>query len=92
MLNGEERYCRNDVDSGSHISRTRVSYTMAQLQSQGADNRNNISSQIQNATILGTAVGAGAPTGGADPTAPGAYALREASAAGIKLGPSGLSG
>ncbi len=28
MVNGQERYCRNDMDTGSHISRTMTCYTM----------------------------------------------------------------
>jgi|SRR5665213_2230133 len=64
MMNGEAHYCRDDVDTGSHISHSRVCYTVAQLKAQDAENQNNISSQIQNANALGTAVGAGGPTNG----------------------------
>lgn len=64
MVNGQERYCRTDVDTGSHISRTTTCYTMAQLQAQSADLQNNISTQIQNSNQFGTAMGAGGPTGG----------------------------
>ncbi len=64
MVNGQERYCRNDVETGSHISRTRVCYTMAQLQSLDADNQANIQRSIDSSNALGTAVGAGAPSAG----------------------------
>jgi hypothetical protein len=60
MMNGEVYYCRNDVDSGSHLSRNRVCYTVAQMQTQDADNQNDISNQIQNAN----SAGAGRPTAG----------------------------
>ena len=64
MVNGQERYCRNDMDTGSHISRTTVCYTMAQLQSLDADNQDNIQRSIDSSNALGTAVGAGAPSAG----------------------------
>jgi hypothetical protein len=64
MVNGQANYCRNDVDTGSHISRSRVCYTLAQLKAQDAENQNSISNQLQNANTLGTAVGAGAPSNG----------------------------
>jgi hypothetical protein len=68
-MNGEDRYCRTDMDTGSHISRTTTCYTLAQLQSQATDVQNSISSQIQNSNQFGTAMGAGGPTG---PTGGGA--------------------
>jgi hypothetical protein len=64
MVNGEAHYCRNDVDTGSHISRSRVCYTLAQLKLQDEENQRSISSSIQNSNALGTAVGAGAPSNG----------------------------
>jgi hypothetical protein len=63
-VNGMDKYCRTDVDTGSRLSRTTVCYTMAQLQEQAADSQNNIQNQMQNANGLGTAVGAGAPSAG----------------------------
>ena len=64
MVNGQERYCRSDVETGSHISRSRVCYTMAQLQAQEADTQANIQRQIDASNSLGTAVGAGGPSAG----------------------------
>jgi hypothetical protein len=63
MVKGQERYCRTDAETGSRISHSTVCYSQAQLEAEAADNQNNISSQIQNANSLGTAVGAGGPTG-----------------------------
>jgi hypothetical protein len=64
MVNGEAHYCRNDVDTGSHISRSRVCYTLAQLKAQDAENQSSIQSSTQNSNALGSAVGAGGPTNG----------------------------
>lgn len=63
MMNGQERYCRNDLDTGSHISRSKVCYTMAQLQAEAADTQNSIQNQLQNNNGLGSAVGSGGPGG-----------------------------
>jgi len=62
MVNGEAHYCRSDVDTGSRITRTRVCYTMAQLEAEQAETQRNLSNQIQNANGYGTAIGAGLPT------------------------------
>jgi hypothetical protein len=64
MVNGEAHYCRSDVDTGSHISRSRVCFTLAQLKAQDEENQRAISSSIQSSNTLGTAVGAGAPSNG----------------------------
>lgn len=34
VVNGEERYCRNDFDTGSRVQRTKVCLTWEQLQAQ----------------------------------------------------------
>ena len=63
MVNGEAQYCRNDLETGSHVSRSRVCYTMAQLQAEAADTQTNLQNQIQNNNSLGTATGSGGPGG-----------------------------
>ncbi|HEV2701882.1 MAG TPA: hypothetical protein VGV09_09650 [Steroidobacteraceae bacterium] len=57
MVNGQEEYCRNDVDTGSRISRTTTCYTLAQLKAEQANNQNNLSNEIQNNNSLNAGMG-----------------------------------
>jgi len=34
VINGEERFCRNDTDTGSRVARTKVCYTWEEVQAQ----------------------------------------------------------
>lgn len=62
VMNGQDRYCRTDLDTGSHITHSRVCYTMAQLQAEQADTQTGFQNMIQNSQAVGNAAGPGGPT------------------------------
>jgi hypothetical protein len=61
FVNGEERYCRDDVDTGSRVRRVRVCYTAAQLKAYQDDTANSFMNQLQNRN--GAAAASGAQSG-----------------------------
>jgi hypothetical protein len=56
-MNGEERYCRNDADPGSHLARVKVCYTAAQLKAVQDEDQINLTNQIQKGNSAGTSTG-----------------------------------
>jgi hypothetical protein len=56
-MNGEERYCRTDVDSGSHLARVRVCYTAAQLKAVQDQDQADLTNQIQKGNGPGASTG-----------------------------------
>ncbi|HEV2703559.1 MAG TPA: hypothetical protein VGV09_18180 [Steroidobacteraceae bacterium] len=60
-VNGEERYCRNDLDTGTRVARTKVCLTAAQLKAI-QDGSQDFMNQVQNHMGIG-ATTTGAPQG-----------------------------
>jgi hypothetical protein len=56
VMNGEERYCRNDVDTGSRVARTKVCLTAAQLKA-SQDNSQDFMNNVQGHGVAATATG-----------------------------------
>ena len=64
LPDGEERYCRNDVDTGSRVARTKVCLTAAQLKA-SQDNSQDFMNSVQGRAAVATATGTpGAGAGG----------------------------
>jgi hypothetical protein len=59
--NGEDRYCRDDVDTGSRVQHTRVCLTKAQLEA-SQNGTQDILNTLQNRNGIG-ATSTGAPQG-----------------------------
>ena len=56
LPDGEERYCRNDVDTGSRVARTKVCLTAAQLKA-SQDNSQDFMNSVQGHGAAATATG-----------------------------------
>ncbi len=54
--NGEERFCRNDLDTGSRVARTRVCLTAAQLKA-SQDSSQDFMNQVQTHGVGATSTG-----------------------------------
>jgi hypothetical protein len=61
VVNGEVRYCRDDVDTGSRLAHTKVCLTAAQLQA-NQDGSQAIMNQLQNRNGIGATM-TGGPQG-----------------------------
>ncbi|HEY6454414.1 MAG TPA: hypothetical protein VIY90_03930 [Steroidobacteraceae bacterium] len=53
---GVERYCRNDVDTGSRVTRTKICYTAQQLKA-SQENTQNFLDSVQAHGAMATATG-----------------------------------
>ncbi len=56
MMNGEPMYCRNDVDTGSRVARTKVCLTAAQLKA-SQDNSQDFMNSVQRNGAAASATG-----------------------------------
>lgn len=61
MVNGEARYCRDDVDTGSRVAHTKVCLTQEQLDASQSGSQD-ILNQLQNRNGIGATM-TGAPAG-----------------------------
>ncbi len=59
IVNGQERYCRDDVDTGSRVRRIQVCYTANQLLAIQEDIDNGLRNQVQNRNSAGASSGMG---------------------------------
>ncbi len=56
VVDGETRYCRNDMDTGSRVARTKVCLTAAQLKA-SQDNSQDFMNQVQTHGVGATSTG-----------------------------------
>jgi len=56
VVDGETRYCRNDLDTGSRVARTKICYNAAQLKA-SQDNSQDFMNQVQTHGVGATSTG-----------------------------------